>query len=177
MAKSVLIDRDLGWRELFRKITRGGEAFAKIGIQQDTRREQKDGKGPIDMVQLAAIHEFGAPKAGIPERSFIRAWHDSHRAQITQLQARLGRQFIDGKITLRQMIAKLGAFGQGGIRKFIVALKQPILAKSTVRRRRKGTGKNKDVHSDNPLVDTGQLVASVFSISVIRGVEVERTGP
>ena len=167
MAKSVLIDRDLGWRELFRRITRGGEAFAKIGIQQDTRREQKDGKGPIDMVQLAAIHEFGAPKAGIPERSFIRAWHDSAREKITRLQARLGRQFIDGKITLQQMVAKLGAFGQGGIRKFLRNLKEPALKAATIRR--KG--------SANPLIDTGQLLGSIHSVSVIRGVEVERTGP
>lgn len=169
MAKPVLIDRDLGWRELFRKVTLGGEAFAKVGIQQDTKREQEDGEGPVDMVQLAAIHEFGAPKANIDERSFIRAWHDSHRQQITRLQERLGKQFIDGKITLRQMIAKLGVFGQGGIRKFLRDLKLPALKKSTVARRIKKT--------DNPLVDTGQLLGSIHSVSVIRDIEVDRTGP
>lgn len=178
MAKDVLIDKDLGWGALFKRITSGGgEAFAKVGIQQDTKREAEDGKAPADMVQIAAIHEFGAPGANIDERSFIRAWVDSNRGKITRLQARLGKQFIDGKITLKQMIDKLGVFGQGGIRRFIVALKDPILAESTVRQRRKGTGANKDVHSDNPLVDTGQLVGSVHSVSVIRGVEVGRTGP
>ena len=173
MAKPVLIDRDLGWRELFKKVTLGGEAYAKVGIQQDTVRKQEDGKGPVSMVQLGAIHEFGAPNAGknrnivIPERSFIRAWHDSARGQITQLQDRLGRQFIDGKITLRQMIAKLGVFGQGGIRKFIRNLREPPNRPSTIRS--KG--------SDNPLIDTGQLVGSIHSVSVIRGVETDRTGP
>jgi hypothetical protein len=169
MPKPDLIDRDLGWREIFRRVTHGGEAYAKVGIQQDTVRKQEDGQGPIDMVQLGAIHEFGAPKAGIPERSFVRAWHDSARTKITALQDRLGQQFIDGKITLRQMIAKLGAFGQGGMRKFLRDLKEPPLKASTVRQRRKG--------SDNPLVDTAQMLNSIHSVSVIRGVEVERTGP
>ncbi len=167
MAKPVLIDKDLGWRELFRKVKLGGEAFAKVGIQQDTVREQEDGEGPVDMVQLAAIHEFGAPKASIPERSFIRAWHDSARGKITRLQERLGKQFIDGKITLRQMIAKLGVFGQGGIRRFIRNRKEPPNKAETIRR--KG--------STNPLIDTGQLLGSIHSVSVIRGAEVERTGP
>ena len=169
MAKSTLIDRDLGWRELFQKVTRGGEAYAKVGIQQDTKRDPEDGKSPADMVQIGAIHEFGAPKAHIPERSFIRAWHDSAKERITRLQARLGAQFIDGKITLKQMIDKLGVFGQGGIRKFIRDLKEPELKASTVAARRKA--------SDNPLVDTGQLVGSIHSVSVLRGVEVGRTGP
>lgn len=167
MAKPVLIDRDLGWRELFRKVTLGGEAYVKVGIQQDTTRSQEDGQGPVDMVQLGAIHEFGAPKANIPERSFIRAWHDSARTRISLLQDRLGRQFIDGKITMRQLLAKLGAFGQGGIRKFIRNLKEPALKASTIRR--KG--------SANPLIDTGQLLGSIHSVSVIRDLEVDRTGP
>ena len=162
-----LIDRDLGWGVLFERIRHGGEAYAKVGIQQDTVREQEDGEGPIDMVQLGAIHEFGAPKAKIPERSFIRAWHDSARSRITLLQARLGKQFIDGKITLRGMIAKLGSFGQGGIRKFMNQLKQPPLKASTVKQRRGG--------SDNPLIDTTQLRGSIHSVSVIRGVETDRT--
>jgi hypothetical protein len=160
-----LIDRDLGWRELFRKITLGGEAYAKVGIQQDEKRKQEDGKAPVDMVQLGAIHEFGAPKAGIPERSFIRAWHDSNRARITQLQDRLGRQYINGKITMREMIAKLGAFGQGGIRKFIRDLKAPPLKQATI----KAKG------SANPLIDSAQMLGSIHSVSVIRGVEVDRT--
>jgi len=167
MAKSDVIDRDLGWRALFQKIIQGGEAYAKVGIQQDTKRDQEAGEGPVDMVQLAAIHEFGAPGAKIPERSFIRAWHDSHRGQISRLQERLGKQFIDGKITLRQMIAKLGVYGQGGIRKFIRDLKEPANRPATIRA--KG--------SSNPLIDTGQLVGAVHSVSIIRGVEVERTGP
>lgn len=165
MPKSVLIDRDLGWRELLKKVTLGGEAYAKVGIQQDTKREQEDGEGPVDMVQLGAIHEFGAPKAKIPERSFIRAWHDSARSKIILLQARLGKQFIDGKITLRGMIAKLGVYGQGGIRKFIRNLREPPNKPST--KRKKG--------SANPLIDTGQLLGSIHSVSVIRGVETDRT--
>jgi hypothetical protein len=167
MPKPDLIDRDLGWNALFRRVTLGGEAYAKVGIQQDTKRKQEDGEGPIDMVQAGAIHEFGAPNAKIPERSFVRAWHDSARTKITLLQERLGQQFIDGKISLRGMVAKLGAFGQGGMRKFLRDLKEPPLKASTVKRRRKG--------SDNPLVDTAQMLNSIHYVTVIRDVEVERS--
>lgn len=180
MAKSRVKDTDLGWEARLASITQSGDAFAKIGIQKDTDREQEDGEGPVDMVKLAAIHEFGATKAGknrnvtIPERPFVRGWHDSAKSIIQQLQDRLMRQFIDGKISMRQALKKLGAFGQGGMRKFLRNLRKPALAASTVRGRKKGTrGKNKGVSSDNPLVDSGQLLAAVHFITEIRGVALD----
>ena len=179
MAKPVLIDKDLGWDAILAQIERdSGSAHVKVGIQQDSVREQETGKAPADMVEIAAIHEFGAPKANIPERSFIRAWHDSAVPKIQRLIQRLVIRYIDGKITMDVLLAKLGNFAQGGMRKFLVDLKDPILAESTVKGRKKGTrGKNKGVSSDNPLVDTGQLLAFIHYIAVKRGVEVGRTGP
>ena len=177
-----LIDKDLGWDALLAKIKQDdGDAFAKIGVQKDTDREPSEGeKEPIDMVKLAAIHEFGAKKAGkdrnitIPERSFIRGWHDSARPKTRRLQDRLLRQYIDGKITMRQAIQKLGAFGQGGMRKFLRDLDDPVLAQSTELGRRKGTrGEMKGIHSSNPLVDTGQLLASIHYITEIKGAELD----
>ena len=166
MAKSVLIDKDLGWKELLMRVQEDGDAFAKIGVQQDTKREVKEGEDdPIDMIRLAGIHEFGAPKANIPERSFIRASHDAEREKITRLKERLMRQYIDGKITMRMAIKKLGVFMQGKMRKFLKDLREPELAPRTIAR--KG--------SDNPLIDTGQLLGAIHYVLVMRDKEVERS--
>ena len=176
---------DRGWDAILAKLHKdSGGAHVKVGIQQDSVREPDAGKAPADMVQIAAVHEFGATKAGknrnvtIPERSFIRAWHDAAAPQIQKLIQRLVLQYIDGKITMDRLLAKLGNFAQGGMRKYLRDLKEPALAESTVKGRKKGTrGKNKGVSSDNPLVDTGQLLAFIHYIAVKRGVEVGRTGP
>ena len=186
MARDVLIDKDLGWDAIVAQIRRdSGDAFAKIGVQKDTDRDPVEGeKEPIDMVELAAVHEFGAKKAGknrnitIPERSFIRGWHDSAKTKIQLLQDRLMRQYIDGKITMRQALQKLGAFGQGGMRKFLRDLDDPVLAQSTELGRRKGTrGEMKGIHSSNPLVDTGQLLASIHYVTEIKGAELDSGAP
>ena len=164
MAKDVLIDNDLGWDAILAKIEEdSGSAHVKVGIQQDSNREPEDGKAPADMVDIAAFQEFGTKT--IPERSFIRAWHDSAVPQIQRLIQRLVIQYIDDKITMDVLLAKLGNFAQGGMRKYLRDLKEPPNAPSTIRA--KG--------SSNPLIDTGQLLAFIHYIAVKRGVEVGRS--
>ena len=48
--------------------------------------------GPLTglrVLDIATIHEFGAPAAGIPQRSFVRATVDEHRADIARIQRAL----------------------------------------------------------------------------------------
>ncbi len=164
MPRPVLIDKDLGWDAILAQIKRdSGSAHVKVGIQQDSVREQEDGKAPADMVEIAAFQEFGTKT--IPERSFIRAWHDSATPQIQRLIQRLAIQYIDGKITMDVLLAKLGVFAQGGMRKYLRNLKEPPNAPSTIRA--KG--------SANPLIDTGQLLAFIHYVAVKRGLEVGRS--
>lgn len=161
-----VVDRDLGWDAILARIKRdSGNAHVKVGIQQDSVRDPEDGKPAADMVQIAAFQEFGTKN--IPERSFIRGWYDSAVPKIQRLIQRLVIQYIDGKITMEVLLAKLGVFAQGAMRKYLRDLKEPPNAPSTIRA--KG--------SSNPLIDTGQLLAFIHYIAVKRGVEVERTGP
>ena len=164
MPRPVLIDKDLGWDAIFAKIKRdSGSAHVKVGIQQDSVREPETGEAPADMVQIAAFQEFGTKD--IPERSFIRAWHDTAAPQIQKLIQRLVLRYIDDKITMDVLLAKLGVFAQGGMRKYLRDLKEPPNAPATIRA--KG--------SANPLIDTGQLLAFIHYIAVKRGVEVGRS--
>jgi hypothetical protein len=101
---------------------------------------------------LAAIHEFGAPRAGIPERSVIRATYDAKQGEIHQLAVQLAAQLLVGKTTVERALGIIGL-------KFSTWCKQRIgsggfLAPNAPRTiARKG--------SDRPLVDTGQLVQGI----------------
>ena len=101
---------------------------------------------PVAMV--AAIQEFGAPRAGIPPRPFFRnmiarkspEWPDAIGALLKANNYDLARTF-----------AQAGEAIAGQLRQSIVDTNSPALAESTVRR--KGFSK--------PLVDTGQMLNSV----------------
>ena len=100
---------------------------------------------------VASIHEFGAPDAGIPERSFVRAYVDENRAQIEAWQYALGLRALSGEITAKQALNQLGALIAGGMQDRIARGIAPPNTVETIMR--KGSGK--------PLIDTGQLRSSI----------------
>lgn len=129
--------------------------------------------GPSN-IELALIHEFGAPSAGIPERSFIRSSFDKHADKYQRLCNVLIRQVYEGTIDERRALGfagvimatdmKLGITTGAGI--------GPANAPATLARKlgkgkwnRRG-GKNKT--QPRALVDTGQLVGSI-SWEVVAG--------
>lgn len=103
------------------------------------------------LLGVAAAHEFGAPAAGIPQRSFIRATVDLKRAEIEKVQADLAAQVAAGKIDGRTALARLGAFVQGLVQQRIAEGIGPALKPETVRRKK----------SSKPLIDKGQLRSAI----------------
>lgn len=128
-------------------------ATVRVGVLDDATKNVEPGDAPskLSLLEVAAQHEFGAPAAGIPQRSFIRATVDEKRADIGRLQLALAKQVLAGKLTpdqaLEQMGAKVAAWCQTRIAEGI----SPALQPETVRR--KG--------SSTPLIDTGQLRSSI----------------
>ncbi len=118
-----------------------------------------DGKGAapakgaegMTVLDLATIHEFGAPASHIPQRSFVRAYVDENREQIRAWQRGLLTTIFAGRITAQQALNQLGAKVAAGIQTRIAAGIAPPNAQSTIDR--KG--------SSTPLIDTGQLRSSV----------------
>lgn len=116
-----------------------------------------DGKGSTYLdsgattLQIANIHEFGAPDAGIPSRSFIRAGFDKNKSDIIKQGEDLLTDVIALNLEPGPMMEAIGEASVGKIQEFLTELKKPPLKPITIKL--KG--------SSNPLIDTGQLRDSI----------------
>ena len=152
---SVKINRKV-WDELRKKLS--ADAHVKVGVLAGAGGE--DMHGDITMIELAAIHEFGSPAAGIPERSFVRSTFERKEVSdaMAQLCGKLANAIITDKMAPAQALGLLGQWGTAEIRRTIaerltVGPDPQENAASTIAR--KG--------STTPLVDTGRLVNAITS--------------
>lgn len=144
---------DKVFRELRAKIGELAIAKVKIGILQGGDKEVETEHGALSIVELATIHEFGAPGAGIPARSFIRETFDSDegRAAQAEFMAKQAEQIISGELAPKTALKRVGAWGAARVRARIKAHIAPALKPETIQRKKSST----------PLVDTGALINSV----------------
>lgn len=154
---SAVTDKDNGAKAMVERL----RAFAqskrtvRVGILSDAPKKEREGAtGKLSLLEVAIIHEFGAPAANIPARSFIRATVDEHAADIAKLQRVLGAQVVAGKLTEEQALSALGAKVAGWVQARIAAGIDPALAPETVKRKK----------SSKPLIDTGQLRSAVTHV-------------
>lgn len=144
---------DRVFKELREKIRGIGKAYVKVGVlEANGTTEAKDGDG-LTIAELAAIHEYGAPRANIPARSFIRrTFEESTGAEsLRAFMVRTARGLIQEKLEVNQALNQLGAFAQSMIKNRIKEHIPPPLKPATIKR--KG--------SSTPLVDTGQLINAI----------------
>lgn len=150
-------DVDQGAKKLIADLKALGKLRVRVGVLADGPKKTAatDGgraKGTrATLLEVAAVHEFGAPAAGIPQRSFIRATVDLRQAEIAKTQEALAAQVAAGAVAPRAALERLGAAVGGMIQARIAEGIGPALKPATIAR--KG--------SDKPLVDTGQLRSSV----------------
>ena len=132
-----------------------------VGVLATGAGAQRVEGSDISVVELAAIHEFGSPAAGIPERSFIRSTLQVHeREALRHKTAELCRAVILGAMSVDQALNLLGVWATAAIRRSITTGKiTPPLKQATIDR--KG--------SSRPLVDTGQLINSITHEVVAAG--------
>jgi hypothetical protein len=71
------------------------------------------------VLEIAVYHEFGAPGAGLEERSFMRTSHDLNTVKYQKLQIYLFGKLIDGVIGLDQALDIAGQMIQTDIKKFL----------------------------------------------------------
>lgn len=159
MAKNRVTVKDKGWKALLKRVTPLGEYAAHVGVLaakggNDVHKASAAEGKPITLLELAAIHEFGSPRAGIPERSFIRRTFNEPEGQkeLRDLYARLARVVVTGKMSAEKAIELLGMKMVAMVRnRILVNWIPPPNAPATVEK--KG--------SSRPLVDTGQLVNAI----------------
>lgn len=138
------------WDQLVAKIGQLGSMRVHVGVLQSKAGAHPSG---IDMVELAAIHEFGAPAAHIPARSFIRSTFMVRRVQaLASTLTKLAGLIVNKGMANRTALSILGQWGAAECKNTITEIDiSPPLAQSTIDA--KG--------SDKPLVDTGRLVDAI----------------
>lgn len=135
------------WQKLHRSAIELGKREVRVGVFDSTE------------AKIAMVHEFGAPSAGIPQRSFMRS---ALRGRgLKRLAQRIAKMFLEGKIDETRALTMLGE-GATEAMKLRIAKppgKWPRLDPDTVRV--KGHARK--------LIDTGKLIASIAFRIVGRG--------
>lgn len=133
MASSHVIDRDRGYAELKKRwMNHKNSRGVAVGIFGQGAAEDNDG---VTNLLIAIIHEFGAPRANVPARSWLRAFVDENHEKIRQLIRMLGQRVLKGEITHDQALGQLGAWIVGGIQTRMAQGIDPPLAPSTIENR------------------------------------------
>lgn len=147
MAGARVIDKDRGLTKILANMKDLDGKKVAVGFQgPEGGAIHPDSE--LDNVSLAVIHEFGAPGAGIPERSLIRATFDA-RVEIWIKQATkiAERVYSTTPETPGRALGILGELAVSDYRKAITAGIPPPLKAATIAR--KG--------SSTPWLDTGIL--------------------
>lgn len=163
MAGDVVVKVD-AWKRILRDVKGLDKFSAHVGIlaskggAEVPPTKSVDGTsgevvGELSLLQIAAIHEFGSRRAGVPERSFIRRTFIAKRDELVKMCARLCREVITRGMNVEKAYALLGQWGAAEVKKTITEGEgvPPPNAPRTVLA--KG--------SSRPLVDTGRLVGAI----------------
>lgn len=146
---------DRVWRQLREKVRGIGHARVKVGVLGGTT------SSGVSLPELAAIHEYGAPAANIPARSFLRFTVKNRREDITRLCEKLARSLLAEKMEIDQALGILGAWMVSAVKKSITQrlIKQDLAQATIVRKTGGKTGKK----GTAALIDTGQLINAISS--------------
>jgi hypothetical protein len=154
-------DRGFAAMQAFVRNFAASPPFVAVGVAGKAAVERHVNANET-VAEIAVKHEMGL---GVPERSFIRATFDQHRAKYrdatrTAFAAALQRAIAanDGTWAAQQStpLKRFGLLVEGDIKQRIAQGIPPPLAESTLDR--KGHDKS------TPLIDTGQLRASIVSV-------------
>lgn len=146
-----ITSRDNGYTDLLRRVKKltKGSPYAEIGIlAPEGAALAKGSSAGLTVLEVAEMNEFGL---GVPERSFIRAFYDTHESQARDLlKARMADVFA-GRLERKQALHQFGIWLVSMCQKRIRDGIDPPNSEYT--KRLKG--------SSTPLIDTGQLWTSI----------------
>ncbi len=173
VTKKIL--KDIDWRafdELRHRINAGKHAV-RVGVPGGT--VEADG---TPMTLVAAVHEFGSPSQGIPERPFLRVAMQRNAKKYVRLNRANLLKILRGQMTVDQALGQLGEMAKGDVQTEIKHGDFKPLNPKTIaaRRRARSNGYNKALERkatkkqeagnaagpiDRPLIDSGQLRQSI----------------
>lgn len=148
-----IIDNRRVWDLLLKNVKVSKKSYTKVGYQRKDQKKEKE--SDVLVVDVAIANEFGTNK--IPARSFIRTYFEGNKNKLAKLGMALYMDVIIGKKTPKLALGQLGEYTKAGIQKKIDEIIYPPNAPETIAKKK----------SSKPLIDTGQLRASVTHEEVI----------
>jgi hypothetical protein len=159
MAAQGNTDTDMGLKDIFKEMEKLKSMCVKVGVTEDVGAQTVDGGATL--AEIASRNEFGVlgppvsqygkGKWFIPPRPFLRGFADGKREQIAKTLEKLGALVSGGKLKAETAMARLGEYGQSGVKSYIRNGEFTPNADSTIAR--KGSSK--------PLIDNGTLRNSI----------------
>lgn len=173
-------DIDRGFKRLKKTVEefKGGRGRVHVKVGVLGKSKEREG-GKVSNVDLAMIHEFGAPEAGIPERPFIRGSYDKHEAEYGEFLKKGLTQVFAGKMSAKQALGLVGAKAASDVKAYVTSGPQippPNSERVWLEKMNKGADKlySRNAKRKKPiegpfmpkktprtLVDSGQMVNSV----------------
>lgn len=160
---ATVVERDRGLRQIRREMrrfaSRGGRDVLVGFTGKKARAIHKPGYRATN-VEIAMFHEFGTKN--IPRRSMIGGWAQEKRREIFAVLGRQTAEVLEGKRKAGTALARIGVWAVGSIQARMGQGIPPPLADSTKKRRKKPKRRGRKGQSgQTPLIDTGQLRASI----------------
>jgi hypothetical protein len=134
-----------------RQLAKSHGKAVKVGFVGD--KADADHEGGLNNLELAVIHEYGAPRANIPARPFVRPAFDAHRKEYQTALAKGMVGVLAGRDDYDKLLGRIGAKAAADMKAYVTAgphIPPPLKPATVVA---KG--------SDRPLVDTGRMVGSI----------------
>ncbi|GEM_PF-278289 len=169
---SVKVLKDIDPKALDRLRQRlvGDGRVVNVGVPDGGR--EKDG---TSVAMIAAVHEFGSPSQGIPERPFLRVAIRRNRQKYAELNRANLVKILRGRMTAEQALGQLGEMAKGDTQSEIRYGDFESLKAATIkaRERKRNKGYNRALKRraaskgatagpiDKPLIDSGQLSESI----------------
>lgn len=142
----TILQKNPGWLKDLQKRYKSRKQLA-IGYPIGTKGTSTNYPDGTSVLLVAAANNFGAPSRGIPARDFMDKGAVSALEKTGPIAEALIPALNAGKITMDQVLAKLGPVAVAAFQQAIIDFDEPPNAPSTIAA--KG--------SSNPLVDTGLL--------------------
>ena len=92
---------------------------------------------PPEVVEIMTHHEYGAPRANLPRRSFLRSAIRDFRDKYNRVMKQLLTVWGKGDVSIEAVLTRLSAQVVGDIQQKIINGLLPPLKKATVDRKRR----------------------------------------
>lgn len=152
--KQRLVERDHGLKALLKNVAGLSQNHrVTVGIQGP---EAVAEHGSVTNAELGMIHEYGASKAGIPQRSFLRATADKGKAKYQKLLLEQAKTVAKSGVNPLQALYVVGeTFRTDVIDRIRAGIAPPNTPETLARKRGETT----------PLIDTGYLIGAITTVT------------